>query len=105
MTNTPTQDAHTFSEPIERARKHLAECMEREDWPTHNCSCNCGDVSELLAALAQAERERDEARAAIDATWRPEVKALRIRLIEVIQERDAATQRASDLERRAWSCR
>lgn len=45
----------TTIDKIELARAHLATCMERDDFPSHNCACNCSDVSELLAAIASYE--------------------------------------------------
>jgi len=38
-----------MSDKIERAKAHLATCMERDDFPYHNCACNCDDVAQLLA--------------------------------------------------------
>lgn len=36
---------------IGQAKSHLATCMERDDFPWHNCACNCDDVTELLAEV------------------------------------------------------
>jgi hypothetical protein len=68
-----------MTDKIERAKAHLATCMEREDWPVHNCACDCGDVSELLA-------ENDNLRQAIEQTWHPEVAALRLLVEETAKE-------------------
>jgi cell division FtsZ-interacting protein ZapD len=46
-----------MSDKIELAKSHLATCMEREDWPSHNCACDCGDVSELLAEVERLKQE------------------------------------------------
>src|SRR5579871_4854926 len=39
----------TMTNKIEQAKAHLATCMERDDFPSHNCACNCEDVAGLLA--------------------------------------------------------
>jgi hypothetical protein len=40
-----------MSTKVEQAKVHLKTCMERDDFPSHNCACNCDDVAELLAEI------------------------------------------------------
>lgn len=127
---TPTQDAHTLSEQVREVpylyKAELNAALDRgatafqakgqAPWrfePAATAGYSAGfvdgwhardaDVAALTERLAQAERERDEAKVA----HRLDMDDMRTRLDRVIEnemvlnsEWQAATQRASDLERR-----
>ena len=101
MTNTPTQDAHTLGELT------VLEVAQREQ------------IAILTERLHQAERERDEARAHVRAEMQNEMDVMRVtissqkewidglnrKLKDQYAKVEAATQRASVLERRLEDAR